>query len=100
MSKSLRDVHEAARDLSKSGLLPETTMREFDALYLPAVKAYRAKDVRRIRRKARVSQSVFARYLNVGKTTVQQWEQGLKQPSGASLKLLELIDRKGLSALM
>lgn len=55
MSKILRDVHEAARDLYKSGVLPETTMREFNALCLPAVKAYGAKDVRRIRRKARVS---------------------------------------------
>jgi len=98
--KVLRDLHEAARDLSKSGQLPETTMREFDALCLPAVKAYGAKDVRRIRSKARVSQAVFAHYLNVGKTTVQQWEQGLKQPSGASLKLLDLIDRKGLGVLM
>jgi len=100
MSRILRDVHEAARDLRKSGVLPETTMREFDALCLPAVKPYGAGDIRRIRRKERVSQTVFARYLNVGKTTVQQWEQGVKQPSGASLKLLELVDRKGLDTLI
>ncbi|MGO8869298.1 MAG: helix-turn-helix domain-containing protein [Alphaproteobacteria bacterium] len=74
-------------------------MREFDALCLPAVNAYGAKDVRRIRREERVSQTVFAHYLNVGKTTVQPCEQGQKQPSGPSLKLLDLIDRKGLGVL-
>ena len=86
MRKVLRDVHEAARDLAKSGVLPETTMREFDALCLPAVKAYGAKNVRRIRRKERVSSDCLRPLSQCGKTTVQQWEQGLKQPNGASLR--------------
>ncbi len=99
MSKILRDVHEAARDLYAAGMLPKTTMREFDALCLHVVKSYTAKGIRRMRRKARVSQAVFAHFLNVGKTTVQQWEQGHKRPNGAALKLLELVDRKGLGVL-
>ncbi|MFI5020337.1 MAG: transcriptional regulator [Alphaproteobacteria bacterium] len=76
MRKVLRDVHEAARDLAKSGVLPETTMREFDALCLPAVKAYGAKNVRRIRRKERVSQTVFAHYLNVGRRPCNNGSRG------------------------
>jgi putative transcriptional regulator len=48
---------------------------------------------------ARVSQPVFAAYLNVTKSTVAQWEQGEKKPRGSSLKLLELVARKGLQTL-
>ncbi len=41
-------------------------MREFDALCLPPVKRYTAADIRRMRAKLRVSQAVFAAYMNVG----------------------------------
>lgn len=99
MSRILRTVHEAARDLRKAGLMDAVTMREFDALCLPPVKRYSATDIRRIRRRCKVSQAVFATYLNVGKTTVQQWEQGVKRPRGSSLKLLDVVDRKGLEAI-
>lgn len=99
MSKILDAVHETARDLRKAGVMDEVTMREFNALCLPPVKRYTAADIRRMRAKLRVSQAVFAAYMNVGKTTVQQWEQGQKKPNGPSLKLLDLVDRKGLKAL-
>ncbi len=99
MSKILDAVHETARDLRKAGVMDEVTMREFDALCLPPVKRYTAADIRRMRAKLRVSQAVFAAYMNVGKTTVQQWEQGQKKPNGPSLKLLDLVDRKGLKVL-
>ncbi len=96
MSKILDAVHGTARDLRKAGVMDEVTMREFDALCLPRIKRYTAADIRRMRAKLRVSQAVFAAYMNVGKTTVQQWEQGQKKPNGPSLKLLDLVDRKGL----
>jgi putative transcriptional regulator len=35
----------------------------------------------------------------VGKATVASWERGGKEPSGSALKLLDLIERKGLAAL-
>ncbi len=100
MGKILDAVHEAARDLHKAGLVDDVTMREFDALCIPPVKLYSAKDIRRIRQRARVSQAVFAAVMNVGKSTVQQWEQGVKRPQGASLKLLSIVDRKGIDTLM
>ena len=75
-------------------------MKEFDALCLPPVKRYTPAEIKRIRVRQRVSQPVFAAYLNVTKSTVTQWEQGEKKPRGTALKLLELVDRKGLDALM
>lgn len=100
MSSILEVIHDAARDLHKAGLVDDVTMREFDALCIPRVKTYSAKDIRRIRQRSRVSQAVFAAVMNVGKSTIQQWEQGVKKPQGASLKLLSIVDRKGLDALM
>ena len=75
-------------------------MRRFDVLCLPSVPARTAEDVRRIRRKANASQAVFAAVLNVGKATVCASEQGLKTPSGPALKLLDLVERRGLAALV
>jgi putative transcriptional regulator len=42
---------------------------------------------------------VFAAYLNTSSSTVQKWEQGQKKPNGPSLKLLNLVEQKGLEAL-
>ena len=47
-----------------------------------------------------MSQAVFAAVLNTSLSTVQKWEVGDKKPSGPSLKLLNLIERKGLEAII
>lgn len=98
-SEILEVIHESARDLHEIGLMDDMTMREFDAMCLPQVKKYSAEEIKRIRLSQRVSQPVFAAYLNVTKSTVAQWEQGEKKPRSTSLKLLDLVDRKGLKAL-
>lgn len=98
-SKLLSVVHDDAKDLHKIGLMDDMTMREFDALCLPPVKAYSARQIKRLRTQTKASQAVFAAYLNTSKSTVQKWEQGQKKPNGPSLKLLNLVDQKGLEAL-
>ena len=100
MDKSILEaVHEGAKDLHDAGLLNEVTMREFDALCLPPVKTYSATQIKRIRLKSKISQGVFAAYLNTSKSTVQKWEQGVKKPNGPSLKLLNLVAEKGIGVL-
>ena len=100
MNKSLLDtIHETAEGLHKTGVMDVTTMHEFDALCLPPVKQYTAAQIKRIRTRQKASQSVFAAYLNTSPSTVQKWEQGQKKPNGPSLKLLSLVDNKGLAAL-
>lgn len=99
MSEILDIAHEMARDLFKVGAMDEMTMRKMDALCLPPKRPFQPEDIRRIRTANHVSQAVFAAILGTGKTTVQQWEQGQKKPSGPAQRLLDLIDRKGLAAL-
>jgi putative transcriptional regulator len=44
-----------------------------------------------VRLKLNLSQENFAKVLNVSKETVAKWEQGVNTPSGASMRLLEII---------
>jgi putative transcriptional regulator len=46
-----------------------------------------------------MSQALFAAVLNTSVSTVQKWEIGEKRPSGPSLKLLDVIQRKGIDSL-
>ncbi|MDE0286533.1 MAG: DNA-binding transcriptional regulator, partial [Gammaproteobacteria bacterium] len=100
MNKSILEVvHENAKDLYAAGLMDEVTLRKFDTLCLPPITEYDAGQIKRIRLGTKTSQSVFAAYLNTSKSTVQKWEQGVKKPNGPSLKLLNLVESKGLEAL-
>jgi putative transcriptional regulator len=99
MSRILKNVHASASRVHEAGLLDGLTMREFDALCLPPLRDYTAADIRRVRAKTKASQAVFAAVLHVGPTTVAAWEQGTKKPSGPAVKLLDLVERKGLGVL-
>lgn len=98
-SRILTNVHKSAARLREAGFMDDVTMREFDALCLPPLRSYSAEDVQRIRAATKASQAVFAAFLNVKKVTVAAWEQGTKKPSGPAVKLLDLVERKGLEAL-
>ncbi|WLI87527.1 DNA-binding transcriptional regulator [Massilia sp. R2A-15] len=97
--KLLDVIHATARGFNAAGVMNATTMKEFDALCLPPLKQYSAEQIKRLRLRSKASQPVFAAYLNTSPSTVQKWEQGQKQPSGAALKLLNLVDTKGLEVL-
>lgn len=98
MKKSLLEVgHTIAQDLHDVGAIDTKTMHAFDAKCLPPVKALQPTQIKRIRLRNKVSQAVFAAYLNTSRSTVQQWEQGLKKPSGISLKMLNLVEQHGLA---
>jgi putative transcriptional regulator len=92
-------VYETAKGLYASGAIDRTTMREFDALCLPAVPRYTARQIKALRARCNCSQAVFAKYMNVSPSSLQQWEVGTKKPAGIACKLLNLIERKGLEAL-
>lgn len=100
MSKSVLDVmHETAQGLHKAGAMDIKTLRDIESLCLPPVKTYSAAQIRRLRLKNKASQSVFAAYLNISPSTVQKWETDQKRPNGPSLKLLNIVDQRGLEDL-
>lgn len=91
---------ELATGLHQVGAMDKATLREIEALAVPEVKHYSADEIRAIRERTSVSQPVFAVYLNVARSTVAQWEQGKKTPSGPAARLLDLVARKGLRAVI
>jgi putative transcriptional regulator len=99
-SRILDEVHETALGLRSSGLISKRSMVKFDALCDLEVKQISPKQIRQLREKENVSQAVFAAILNISVSTIQKWELGDKKPSGSSLKLLNILDRKGLQAVL
>ena len=99
-SEILDIAHDLATGLFKAGAMDEITKRKIDALCLPQKRTFTPDEIRSIRKVNNVSQAVFAAFLGIGKTTVQQWERGQKKPSGPSMRLLDLVDRKGLAVLV
>jgi putative transcriptional regulator len=56
-------------------------------------KYWRKEQIARLRKEVfGVSQPVFASLLSVTSSTVKAWEQGLKTPSGAASRLLEVAE--------
>jgi putative transcriptional regulator len=99
-SRILNAVRETALDLHAAGFIDKRRMRQYQALCLDPMPAYSSESIRELRDRYRVSQAVLAAVLNTSLSTVRQWEIGEKRPSGPSVKLLNLLDRKGLQALL
>jgi putative transcriptional regulator len=89
-------VLEAAND-AKFGKI---TMDQLQTLALPEVKVLTPAEIRSLREESKLSRSVWARILNVGVTTAQKWESGTTHPDGAALKLLNLVQERGVAALL
>lgn len=98
-SDILASVHQAAADLAQAGHIDKATMRAFDAGCLTPVEPLSPAEIKALREREQVSQAVFAAYLHVTAGLVSKWERGEKRPQGASLKLLNLIRRRGLDAV-
>ena len=98
-SAILEAVHETATGLHKAGVMDRVTLREFDRLCLPPVEPLEPMQIKQIREASRVSQAVFAALLNTSLSTVQKWEIGQKRPTGTALKLLHLVQKRGLEAV-
>lgn len=99
-SRILEAVHETASDLHRLGFIDKRKMRKFDVLCLAPMPEYDSKKIRALRDRHKLSQAVMAAVLNTSLSTVRKWEIGAKHPSGPSLKLLDLLDRKGIEALI
>jgi len=99
MSKIQETLSEMAKDLYSVDAIDKTTLRRFDINSLPPVPNYTASQIAALRHKLGLSQSVFAAYLNVSDRAVKKWEQGETKPTGATLKLLSIVESKGLDVV-
>jgi putative transcriptional regulator len=99
-SRILDEIREGAQGLYEIGLISRQRLDLYQALCELDSAAMSPAHIRALRRKTHLSQAVFAAVLNTSVSTVQKWEIGDKKPSGPSLKLLNLIQRKGIEAVL
>ena len=98
-SPALKSLHEVMEDLHAFGAIDKATMRDFDLGCLTPVENLAPEAIREIRERLRMSQATFALALNVSAVLISKWERGEVRPSGPSLKLLALADKKGIDAI-
>ena len=99
-SEALEAIHSTVVDMHDIGVIDKKTMRKFDLSCLTPIHAFLPNEIKALRECEKVSQPVFAYCLNVSKDLISQWERGVKKPAGTSLKLLSLISKKGLQAIL
>ena len=98
-SDALAAVHETMEALHDVGAVDKQTMREFDQACLAPIVVMSPDEIRALREREHLSQSVFARYLNVSKNLISDWERGIKKPGGPALRLLTVVKKNSIQAL-
>lgn len=99
-SRILNEIHNSMSKIHSLGIADKQTMKNFDKLCLKDIKPLSAEEIKLLRDREHISQSILASYLNMSVSTIVQWERGAKKPSGAALKLLNLIQDKGIAILL
>jgi putative transcriptional regulator len=98
-SKIAEAIHKSVADMYEIGTIDIATMREFDESCLAVLEPLAPKKIKKIRLSQKVSQPVFARYLNTSESSIEKWESSAKEPSGMALKLLSIVEKHGLQIL-
>lgn len=98
-SEAFAAIHETMAALHQIGAIDQQTLRDFDATCLADLPEMEPEAIRALREREQVSQPVFAAYLNVTRNLVSDWERGVKRPGGPALRLLSIVEKRGLAAL-
>ncbi|BDT70228.1 hypothetical protein os1_44210 [Comamonadaceae bacterium OS-1] len=101
-NRVLNEMMEMAQALQGHALISKQDMAKMQ-LICQKPPEYTSENVTYIRvERAKVSQSVLASILNVSLSAVQKWESpgSGRHPSGAAAKLLQLIEARGLEAIV
>ena len=98
-SDALAALHESLEALHDIGAIDKRTLREFDEACLSPVLPMAPEDIRALREREQLSQPVFARYLNVSRNLISDWERGVKKPGGPALRLLTIVQKNGIEAI-
>ena len=100
MSNIQDTIADIAQGLHKADLISQTTLRELMDSDLPKLVEFTGEEIQQLRQRQKVSQTVFAKYLNISPATVRSLEQGKRHAHGAILKLLNIVNQHGIKALI
>ena len=95
MRESIKNaIGETVQDMMDSGIKVSFTKKELNLLGIEIPKVqFTTNQIISIRKKMNLSQTVFAKVLNVSTSSIRQWEQGKRKPSGSTKVLLELLEK-------
>ena len=100
-----RAIAEMATDQRQVGVISDAacrkiTLRHLGTEPLSVARPITGREIRNMREKANLSQAAFARYMNLTVGYISQLERGVTEPKGPVLTLLNVIQRKGLDAIL
>lgn len=93
-------INDIAQGLNSASIIDKKTLRQLTDTDLPVLVEYTGEDIQELRKKQKLSQAVFAKYLNISPAMIRSLEHGKRHAHGAILKLLNIVDRHGVSALI
>lgn len=93
-------INDLAEGLYKADIIDQKTLRNLTEEELPVLHEFTGEEIQQLRKKQSLSQSVFAKYLNVSPAMIRGLEQGKRHAQGAILKLLNIVERHGINGLL
>jgi len=100
MSNVQDTINDIAHGLHSADLIDMKTLRNLTDDDLPVLVEYTGEEIYQLRKKQKLSQTVFAKYLNISPAMIRSLEQGKRHAHGAILKLLNIVERHGIGALI
>ncbi len=101
MSRLIEELHESVKEMHALGVVDKQGMQEFEVLYRAAqTPKYTGEQVKEIRTRLNLSESLLASLIRTTENTVRAWEEGRRKPNGTVCLLLDLLNRKGIDALL
>ncbi len=104
-SRLTQEIRELAKAMHVNGTMDDAayakiTMRGIERIEAGKIAPLTGDEIRALREQAHMSQAVFAQILNLTVGYVSQLERGAKRPTGAALKLLNIIRSKGIEVVL
>lgn len=108
MRDKLAEMLEEAQELNALGLMPDDEVRHIQTLAqmralnrnIAELKDMTGDEIRALRTRLGMSQSILANALGMSKESVSKWERNEVKPAGPALRILNLLDSKGLGVLV
>lgn len=100
MSNLNDSINQLSNDLYDCGMIDKKTLRNWTITDESSLCEYTGEEIKEIREREKVSQAVFAKFLNVSPSMVKSLEYGNRKAQGAILKLLNMIDKHGLKYIL
>ena len=99
MSNLRETINDLAHDLHQAEMIGTITLRDLTEKSLPELNEYTGQEIQVPRKNQHLSQAAFAKYLNISPAMIKSLELGQRKAQGAILRLLNIVERRGLSGL-